>query len=75
MKVTKRYNQNRRDLSIDIECEECGATDTRKNAYDDHNYWANVVPDFKCKECGKSSNDIGTKASDVHTKFSEFETV
>jgi hypothetical protein len=28
MKVTRRYDQHRRDLKIDLECENCQATDT-----------------------------------------------
>ena len=30
MKVTKRYNQYRRDLTIDMECEVCNATDEKE---------------------------------------------
>lgn len=75
MKVTKRYNQYRRDLSIDMECENCGAADTYNRAYDDSNFWVNVVPDFKCNECGKSSNDLGLKPADVHTRYDASEVV
>lgn len=71
MKVTRRYNQYRRDLHIDMKCEGCGAKDTDKSAYDDSNYWVNVVPDFKCKECGKSSNDLGIKPESIGTKYPE----
>ena len=69
MKVIKRYNQHRRDLSIDMECEGCGAKDTDKSAYDDTNFWINVVPSFKCRSCGKSSNDMNLKPEDTHTKY------
>lgn len=71
MQVTKRYNQHRRDLSIDMECENCSTTDTYKRAYDDYNFWANVVPNFKCKVCGKSSNDLGVKPKTTATKYRE----
>lgn len=71
MKVTKRYNQHRRDLSIDMECEGCGAKDTYLGAYDDSNFWVNVVPSFKCKGCNKSSNDLGTKPEDTYTRYPE----
>lgn len=71
MKVTKRYNQHRRDLSIDMECENCGAEETKISAYDDTNYWVNVVPNFKCKECGKSSNDLGIRPESIGTKYPE----
>lgn len=71
MKVTKRYDQHRRDLTIDLECENCGATDIGANAYDDANFWVNVVPSFKCKECGKSSTDLGVRPESIGTKYPE----
>lgn len=71
MKVTKRYNQFRRDLSIDMECEDCGAKDSYGEAYDDRNFWDNVVPSFKCKECGKFINDLGLKPERISTKYPE----
>ena len=71
MKVTKRYNQYRRDLTIDMECEVCNATDTYDSAYDDANFWVNVVPNFKCPKCGKSSKDIGVEPEDTHTMYPE----
>lgn len=75
MKVIKRYNQHRRDLYIDMECENCGATDTYKSAYDDDNFWINVVPNFKCPSCGKSSKDLGLEPEDTHTKYKSWEVV
>lgn len=69
MKVTKRYNQYRRDLHIDMECENCKATATDSSAYDDTNFWVNVVPNFKCEECGKSSSDLGIEPEDTGTKY------
>lgn len=71
MKVTKRYNQHRRDLDIDMECEGCGATDSYGDAYDDENFWVNVVPSFNCPECGKSTKDLGLEPEDTHTKYPE----
>ncbi len=71
MKVTRRYNQSRRDLDIDMECEQCGATDSYGSAYDDSNFWVNVVPNFKCPKCGKSSNDLGNAPEDTHTRYPE----
>jgi len=75
MKVLKRYNQHRRDLCIDMECEGCGAKASYDSAYDDHNFWANVVPAFKCTECGKSSNDMGIVPEDVSTKYAPHEVI
>jgi len=71
MKVIKRYNQYRRDLSIDMECEGCGAVETDNSAYDDENFWVNVVPKFQCKNCGKSTEDFGLEAEDTHTRYPE----
>lgn len=71
MRVTRRYDQYRRDLYIDLECEDCGAAETNKSAYDDTNYWVNVVPNMKCKNCGKSSNDLGIRPESIGTKYPE----
>lgn len=71
MKVIRKYDQHRRDLRIDMECENCGTTDTYKRAYDDYNFWSNIVPKFKCNNCGVSSNDLGIRVTDVSTKYPE----
>ena len=73
MKVTRRYNQTRRDLTIDIKCEGCGNIEEDKNAYDDRNFWDNVVPSWKCSKCNKSSNDLGTKKQQINTRYPEEE--
>ena len=71
MRVTKKYDQHRRDLHIDLECEGCGTTDTDSSAYDDRNYCDNVVPSFKCPKCGESSNSLGSPKDIIGTKYSE----
>lgn len=71
MIVTKRYNQFRRDLSIDMECEGCGATKSYHSAYDDRNFWDNVVPQFKCPSCDKSTIDLGKPIQSQHTVYPE----
>lgn len=75
MKVIERFNQFRRDLSIHMECEGCGEKETYKDAYDDSYFWEKGVPSFKCKKCGKSSNDMGLKPEDTHTKYASYEVV
>lgn len=75
MKVTRKYDQYRRDLSCDLECESCGAKQTYKGAYDDRYFWDEVIPSHKCKGCGKSSQDLGTKTEHVPTKYSDYEVV
>lgn len=71
MRVIKRYNQYRRDLNIELECENCGATDIKKDAYDDTNYWVNVVPNMRCKSCGKTSKELGIRPESIGTKYPE----
>lgn len=73
MKVTRRYNQFRRDLSIDMECEGCKATDSYDSAYDDRSFWDNVVPNWKCKECNKSTLDLGLEPEIMPTRYPEGE--
>jgi len=75
MKVTKRYNQSRRDLSIDLECEGCGATVINRYAYDDHNFWDNVIPGLPCKKCKQSSVGMGSDLKTIPTKYSDDEVV
>jgi hypothetical protein len=71
MKVIKRYNQHRRDLSIDMECENCSEKQTYDGAYDDANFWQNVVPNFDCPKCGKSTKDLGLEPEGTHTRYPE----
>ena len=74
MKLIRKYNQNRRDCDCELECEACGNKEEH-SAYDDRNFWDNVVPDFKCSKCGKSTNDLGLKTERVATRYSDFEVV
>ena len=69
MKLTKIISQSRRDVYITIKCEGCNALETNVSAYDDRNYWDNVLPDRKCKSCGKSSIDLGTPGEHIATKY------
>jgi predicted RNA-binding Zn-ribbon protein involved in translation (DUF1610 family) len=71
MKVIKRYNQHRRDLSIDTECENCGAKDTDKTAYDDSDFWNIWQPKQKCPKCGESTESLNIEPEDTHTKYPE----
>jgi len=71
MKVLRIYNQIRRDCDCDLECENCGNKKTYKDAYDDRNFWDNVVPSFKCEKCEKSSNDLGTEKEHISTRYPE----
>ena len=72
MKVLKIYNQYRRDCWCDLKCENCGYQETVEYAYDDRNYWDNVIPNRKCKKCNKSTNDLDIRIKQrISTKYPE----
>lgn len=74
MKVLEIYDQMRRDCSCYLECENCGNKETIENAYDDRNYWDNVIPNRNCERCGKSTNELGLKIKQrIETKYPEGE--
>ncbi len=74
MRVVKRYNQNRRDLTIDIQCESCQSKATI-SAYDDLNYWENVLPNIRCGHCGKTTYGQGLEPEDTSTKYEPYEII
>ena len=69
MKIVKMLNQNRRDFWADMECEGCGHKETHVSGYDDRNFHDNVIPAIKCKNCGKSRNDLGIVVPSTPTKY------
>lgn len=72
MKLIQITSQNRRDVWYDAECENCGNKETHIPGYDDRNYWDNVLPNDKCKKCGKSTNDIDPKIKqNIATRYPE----
>lgn len=73
MKVLRKYDQFRRDCSIDMECQGCGNKQTYTSAYDDRNFWDNVIPNWKCSKCGKSTNDLGLETEYIQTRYPEGE--
>ena len=76
MKLISVDEQSRRDCWITIQCENCDEVETNVSAYDDRNYWDNVLPNRKCKKCGKSTNDINPKIRQkIHTHYAENEVV
>jgi len=74
MKIIKITSQNRRDFWADYECENCGDI-VNNSGYDDRNFHDNVIPNMKCKKCGKSANDIGAEIKKIETKYEAWETV
>lgn len=71
MKIKEIINQSRRDFYAVYECEHCGVT-RKDSGYDDRNFHENVIPDMKCKECGKKSGDDYEPRA---TKYDESTTV
>ncbi len=65
MKITRITGQHRRDFTADMECEFCKATSKLGGGYDDANYYNNVIPNMKCKECGGSTNSKGGEADNI----------
>lgn len=74
MKLIKITNQIRRDFWGTLKCENCG-NEQEVSGYDDRNYHDNVIPNIKCKKCGKSRNDLGIKGEFTPTKYADHETV
>ncbi len=75
MKVIKKLRQHRRDCTVKLECENCGNVEIDDNAYDDWNYWNNVIPDRECTECGESTNSLDLDTEAPATKYPENKTV
>jgi len=69
MKLIKKNWQSRRDFEGVYECEKCKNKETA-SGYDDRNFHENVTPNWKCKECGESTNSLGVKKEKVNTVYS-----
>ena len=52
MQIKKIVSQSRRDFTAIYECEHCGH-EVEDYGYDDAHFHNNVIPNRKCKECGK----------------------
>ena len=57
MYITKMNNQSRRDFWADMKCEHCDYVEKNVSGYDDYNFHRNVIPQIKCKECGKTASN------------------
>ena len=57
MKIKEILSQHRRDFTATLECEHCGHEEHLDNGYDDRNYHENVIPSFKCNDCGLKASD------------------
>jgi transposase-like protein len=72
MKIKRITSQHRRDFTAVIVCEGCQHEQELKGGYDDRNYHDNVLPNFKCKKCEKSRNDLGIVDEQVSTKYPDW---
>lgn len=70
MKIKRMLNQHRRDFNAIYVCEGCGYEEER-SGYDDRNFHDNVIPNIKCKQCEKSSNDLGSSVEYTQTRYPE----
>lgn len=67
MRIKKMLSQHRRDFTAVFECEHCGFNEER-SGYDDTYFHNRVIPDMKCKNCGKTAgSDYAPRA----TKYPE----
>ena len=64
MKIKSIRDQIRNDIYGELECEGCSHTQ-KFVGYDDANYHDRVVPQLKCKSCGKSSTELQAEALEV----------
>jgi hypothetical protein len=71
MKLIEITNQHRRDFDGDFKCEFCGRKEHITGNYDDQYYHVNVIPNMKCKKCGKSTISEGGKIDKFTTKYPE----
>ena len=74
MKLIKITSRNRRDFHGIYKCENCG-NEEKHSGYDDRNFHDNVTPNWKCKKCGKSTNDLGLKSDFIETKYRDYEVI
>ena len=56
MKIKEFISQHRRDFKVIYVCEHCGH-EVNGCGYDDENFHQNVIPNLKCKKCGKIASD------------------
>lgn len=55
MHIKKIISQHRRDFTAIYQCEHC-SYEEESTGYDDNFYHRNVIPQMKCKSCGKTAD-------------------
>lgn len=71
MIIKEMISQYRRDFTALMECEFCGHQEMNNRGYDDRYYHDNVIPNMKCKKCGKSTITGGGEVKPRATKYPE----
>ena len=73
MKLIEILAQSRRDFQGQYKCEFCNhiETDSSMSSYDDRYYHDNVIPNMKCKKCGKSTISENGVIEQTATKYPE----
>jgi len=74
MKIQKITYQNRRDFQAVYVCEGCGNT-VESSGYDDSYFHENVIPQMKCKKCGKTSAECNANYRPFATKYADSDVV
>ena len=59
MRIKKKTYQSRRDFKAIFICPFCGYEE-EDWGYDDSYFHNKVIPEIKCKKCGKTENDSNT---------------
>jgi primosomal protein N' len=68
MKIQSITSQHRRDFTAVYLCEDCGHSH-KASGYDDDYFHNEVVPQMKCKACGKSTLDLGIQPSPLTPRY------
>lgn len=71
MKIKEITSQYRRDFTATMQCEFCGNIEHNVSGYDDRYFHDEVIPDFTCNACGKSTNSEGGTITKTQTKYPE----
>lgn len=72
MKIKEIISQHRRDFTAIIKCEGCNHEEKLSSGYDDSFYHNKVIPNIKCKNCGKSRVDLGIFSEPTVTKYPDW---
>lgn len=64
MRIKTILSQSRRDFQAIYQCEHCDH-EQQNYGYDDANFHQNVIPNMKCKSCGKDSAGVASSSPTI----------